>query len=164
MKQNVTIRTLAQGETISFEHLRGFLKRPSLEKQRRAALEMFAQTVEDETQAMQIVDLYPAWEPQKSYSVGYIVKHGVNADGETQLWRVAQAHTSQANWEPEKVPALFTKIGFTPDSIPIWTQPAGGHDAYKLGDVVEHKGKRWESTANGNVWEPGVYGWKEVTT
>lgn len=43
-----------------------------------------------------------------------------------------------------------------------WVQPTGAHDAYALAAVVAHNGKTWESTVKDNVWEPGVYGWKEV--
>ena len=43
-----------------------------------------------------------------------------------------------------------------------WVQPTGAHDAYALGVVAAHMGKTWESTIENNVWEPGVYGWKEV--
>ena len=32
-----------------------------------------------------------------------------------------------------------------------------------MGDKVTRKDKTWVSTANDNVWEPGVYGW-EITT
>jgi len=31
------------------------------------------------------------------------------------------------------------------------------------GDKVRHNGKIWVSIADYNVWEPGVYGWEEVT-
>lgn len=43
-----------------------------------------------------------------------------------------------------------------------WVQPTGAHDAYALEAIVAHNGKTWESTVKDNVWEPGVYGWKEV--
>lgn len=46
-------------------------------------------------------------------------------------------------------------------TIAAWVQPAGAQDAYKKGDIVTHNGKTWESTADNNVWEPGVYGWVE---
>ena len=36
------------------------------------------------------------------------------------------------------------------------------HDAYNAGDKVSHGGKHWISDQDGNVWEPGVYGWTEV--
>lgn len=43
-----------------------------------------------------------------------------------------------------------------------WIQPQGGHDAYPLGWTVTHGAKVWESLLSGNVWEPGVSGWREV--
>jgi hypothetical protein len=89
------------------------------------------------------------------------VKYGVNADNETQLWKVIQAHTSQAGWEPDKAVSLFSKIGFTDSGIAVWTQPQGAYDAYRLGDVVSHNGKLWTCTLDYNTYEPGVYGWKE---
>lgn len=42
-----------------------------------------------------------------------------------------------------------------------WAQPVGAHDAFRMGAVVTHKGKTWESTTPNNVWEPGVSGWRE---
>ena len=41
-----------------------------------------------------------------------------------------------------------------------WSQPTTAADAYLAGDTVEHKGSTWESTLNGNVWEPGISGWR----
>lgn len=116
----------------------------------------------DDSTAMEIADLYPAWEPGKAYTAGQIVKYGVNADGETQLWKVVQAHTSQTGWEPDKAPSQFSKVGFTGDGTPIWTQPLGAHDAYQTGDEVMHKDQKWRSTCDNNVWEPGIYGWETV--
>ena len=34
---------------------------------------------------------------------------------------------------------------------------------YMQGDKVTHNGKTWISDIDGNVWEPGVYGWSEAT-
>jgi hypothetical protein len=45
-----------------------------------------------------------------------------------------------------------------------WRQPVGAHDAYPLGWTVTDAGKTWESTIGGNVWRPGVTGWREVVT
>ena len=63
----------------------------------------------------------------------------------------------------DKNPTLWTTITGTPDPdgevIENWVQPTGVHDAYANGAKVMHGGKRWLSTADGNVWEPGVYGW-----
>ena len=39
----------------------------------------------------------------------------------------------------------------------------GSTDAYAKGAKVSHNSKRWTSNVYANVWEPGVYGWTEVT-
>jgi hypothetical protein len=50
---------------------------------------------------------------------------------------------------------------------PDWSQPILPDDGYLIGDKVTHNGKHWAVTLVGgdgrNVWEPGVYGWEEVT-
>lgn len=81
------------------------------------------------------------------------------------IYLCVQAHRSQINWMPPAVPALWRQIraaGETPATIPAWVQPLGAHDVYTKGSKVVHNGKTWESTINGNVWAPGVYGWQEV--
>jgi len=103
----------------------------------------------------QIVDLWPAWAAGVSYAVDEIVRH------EGSLYKVVQAHTSQSDWAPPDVPALFAKIT-PPGLIAEWVQPTGAQDTYSLGDLVTHGGKTWESTVDNNSWEPGVYGWTEI--
>ena len=66
-----------------------------------------------------------------------------------QGWRRADEPAPEPQPEPQ------------PEAQP-WKQPTGGHDAYKKGDKVVHKGKTWVSTVDANVWEPGAYGWEEV--
>lgn len=111
-------------------------------------------------QAMEVADLYPEWVAMKAYAVDEIVKYGVNADGETQLYKVIQAHTSQEDWKPDVTASLYKAIGFTDDGVSIWTQPLGSHDAYAKGDVVSFEDQLCISTVDGNVWQPGVYGWE----
>ena len=103
----------------------------------------------------QIVDLWPAWAAGVSYAVNEIVRHGGS------LYKVVQAHTSQADWTPDVVPALFAEIA-PPGLIAEWVQPTGAQDTYSLGEQVTHGGQTWESTVDNNSWEPGVYGWVEV--
>ena len=43
-----------------------------------------------------------------------------------------------------------------------WSQPLGGHDAYRLGITVTHNGKTWVNLTAWNTHEPGVSGWREV--
>lgn len=110
--------------------------------------------------AMEVADLYPEWAAMKAYPENEIVKYGVNADGETQLYKVIQAHTSQADWTPDTAASLYKKIGFTDEGVSIWTQPLGATDAYMKGDVVSFENQLWKSTIDNNVWQPGVYGWE----
>ena len=76
------------------------------------------------------------------------------------LYRVNQPHTTQDDWTPDITPALYTKISL--EEYPEWVQPTGAQDAYNAGDKCSHNDKHWVSNLNGNVWEPGIYGWSEV--
>ena len=61
-------------------------------------------------------------------------------------------------WEPGV--SQWLEKGVEPPSIPDWVQPSGSHDAYAAGAEVMHNGQHWINThGNGNVWEPGVFGW-----
>lgn len=68
-------------------------------------------------------------------------------------------------WEKDGQGGGQGESGQTPTEPQVdpWVQPSGVHDAYSVGDRVTHNGKTWESTTDGNVWEPGVYGWDDVT-
>lgn len=134
-----------------------------LAKQFRRALEIFAETVTDESTMMEIADIYPPYKVGYEYKTGNVFGWGENADNETQLYQVLQDHVSQADWKPDEAVSLYKKIGITPSGYPIWTQPYGATDAYQTGDIVQHKDSLWISTCDNNVWEPGVYGWNVYT-
>lgn len=40
--------------------------------------------------------------------------------------------------------------------------PNDSTDAYNRGDKVRHNDAVWVSDVDGNVWEPGVYGWTAI--
>ena len=105
-------------------------------------------------QAESVTVLFPNWEVGVYYSVGDRRQY----DG--LLYRCVQAHTSQADWMPPAVPALWVRT--STEEWPEWIQPTGAHDAYALGAKVTHNGKHWTSDIDANVYEPGVYGWTEV--
>ncbi len=110
----------------------------------------------DDEQAESVTELFHLWES----GIEYDVNDRRQYDG--ILYRCVQAHTSQDGWEPPSVPALWVRTSV--DEWPEWIQPAGAHDAYNTGDKVSHNGKHWISTADVNVWEPGIYGWDEEET
>lgn len=133
-------------------------------EQLRRALQMFAQTLTDE-EAMEIATIYPTYEVGKAYTVNEMLIYGVNTVGDPQLYRVAQAHTSQADWTPDATPALYTPIGLTEGGYPVWSQPSGAQDAYNTGDIVDYNGTLYKSLIDGNVWSPEAYpaGWEFFT-
>lgn len=67
-------------------------------------------------------------------------------------------------WEPGAVGSetLWTEHPIEqPNEWPDWVQPTGAHDDYNLGDQVTHNANHWTSDVDGNIWEPGVYGWTQ---
>lgn len=130
-------------------------------EQLRRAMQMFAATLTDD-QAMEVATLYPAWEPGKAYAVNDLIVCGTNDVGDPQIYRVAQAHTSQADWLPGATPALYTAIGLTDAGYAVWSQPTGAQDAYNTGDIVDYNGTLYKSLIDGNVWAPDTYpaGWE----
>lgn len=133
-------------------------------EQFRKALQFFAASLDDE-KALEIATIYEPWKEGKAYTVGEFVTYGENSVGDPQLYKVVQAHTSQADWKPDELPALYTPIGLTPSGYPMWTQPTGAHDAYNKGDIVSYNGKLYRSLIDGNAWSPDAYsaGWEEYT-
>lgn len=132
-------------------------------EQLRRAIQMFAMSLTDD-EAMEIATVYPLWETGKSYNVGTILRYGENGVGDPQLYKVVQAHTSQADWTPYKTASLYTPIGLDDSGYPVWSKPTGAHDAYNTGDIVDYKGTLYKSLINGNVYSPDEYpqGWEVV--
>ena len=110
----------------------------------------------DEVTATEHLSVFSPWEPDVDYVVGNLRTYG------DKLYKCIQAHRSQADWTPEAAVSLWAKAGDPAEEWPEWSQPIGAADAYMAGDKVSHNGKHWISTADNNVWEPGVYGWNEA--
>ena len=120
----------------------------------RPYIEKAAISLTDED-ALQAVELFPQWVVEHAYVVGERLQYnGV-------LYRVVQAHTSQADWTPDITPALFVVVSL--DAWPEFVQPTGAHDAYNKGDKVTFEGKHYISLIDGNVYSPAAYpaGWQE---
>jgi hypothetical protein len=131
-------------------------------EQLRRALQMFAMTLTDE-EALEIPSVYEPWELGKSYAPNTFLRYGENGVGDPQLYKVVQAHTSQADWTPDKIPSLYVPIGLNDEGHAVWSQPTGAHDAYNIGDIVSYNGVLYKSLINGNVYSPDAYpnGWEE---
>ena len=110
-----------------------------------------------EEELLDMINLYDNYQVGKSYRVDDIFKY------EGKLYKVIQKHTSQEDWIPSELPALY--LNMMPENvIPEWVQPTGAHDAYNVGDKVIFEGEVYESIIDGNTWSPTDYpqGWKLI--
>lgn len=111
----------------------------------------------DEVTAGEHTELFTPWAENVNYIVGQLRSF------REKLYKCVQAHTSQADWTPDTAVSLWVNVSDPAEEWPAWSQPVGAQDAYALGDKVSHGEKHWTSAADANVWEPGVYGWNEVS-
>ena len=121
-----------------------------LAKKFRAFIEEMSMNATDK-EALDNIVAFPKWEVNKAYEKDFRLRY------EDVLYKVLQAHTSQADWTPDTAVSLYVKVSV--EEFPEWVQPQGSHDAYNTGDKVTHNGQRWISKMDANVYEPGVYGW-----
>lgn len=98
--------------------------------------------------------LFPKWDENWTGKANTIVRDG-NA-----LYRSIHDVTNTAqNTKPSETPSMWTMVADPSIEYPEWVQPIGSHDSYEKGDKVTHNDKKWVSEVDGNVWQPGVYGW-----
>ena len=119
-----------------------------------------ARQITDDTEALKVKMLYKQWDKQidKPLEVGEYIQY------QDVLYKVLQAHTVQEAWTPTNAPSLFAKVLIDPtgETVLDWEQP-DSTNPYMTGDKVIHNGKTYVCTIDNNVWEPGVYGWEEIT-
>ena len=129
------------------------MSNPYLEeaKEYRKAIDTFAKNQSDET----LIDNKVAFEFWRA---------GINAEKDKiyrygeDIYKCIQAHATQDDWAPDKVPALFVIVGGD------WKEWKPG--SYAKGTKRKHFDKKWISNVDGNIWEPGapgVYTWNEWT-
>ena len=123
-------------------------------KKMRPYIEKAATNLND-GDALQAVGLFQQWVVEHNYVVGERLQY------KNVLYRVVQAHTSQADWTPDITPAMFVVVSL--DEWPEFVQPTGAHDAYNKGDKVTFNGKHYISLIDANVYSPAAYpaGWQE---
>ena len=114
-----------------------------------------AEQLSDED-ALEVAAVFPTW----ASKIGKVVPAGERLWDDSKLWKVLQPHTVQEDWRPADSPSLYVEVSVA--EIPDWKQPVGSTDAYNKGDKVRHNDAVWVSDVDGNVWEPGVYGWTAI--
>ena len=115
-----------------------------------------AGSINDAT-AAEHAEFFAPWAYPINYKAGNIRRHG------GKLYRCVKDHTSQEDWTPDAAASLWACTADPAEEWPAWSQPVGAHDTYSTGAKVSHNDKHWTSDTDGNVWEPGVYGWTETT-
>ena len=118
----------------------------------RQAMLTASEALPDEV-ADAVAPLYPRWESDGHYVVGDRRRY------EGIVYKCLQEHDAQEQWTPRDATSLWARAYI---DLEEWVQPTGASDAYNTGDRVKHAGKKWISTVDANVWEPGVYGWDEI--
>lgn len=141
-------------------------KQAKRREQMEAATVLFVRTASlTDEQALTVSELFEEWqdilEAGDTCEADTVIRH----DGE--LYRVAQTHTPQSQWEPGAVgtESLYTHITKGGDGVDVWQRPTGAHDAYNTGDRVhfpDEDGPIYVSKIDGNTWSPDEYpqGWE----
>lgn len=112
----------------------------------------------DDASIAKYPEFFVTWDENWRGKAGDIVQD------EGKLYRSIHDVTDAGqNRKPSETPSMWTQIGNPLEEFPDWVQPLGAHDAYSKGAKVSHNGEKWTSDVDGNVWEPGVYGWTKYT-
>ena len=130
------------------------MTRAKAEKLREMILKA-VKSLQDED-ALECVELFPAWKTGVDYDSNVRVRY------DEKLYRCEQAHKSQSDWTPDVTPNLWTEVA-EPGEIPVWRQPTGAQDAYRIGDKVHYPdadGPVYVCTLDYNIYAPGVAGWE----
>lgn len=133
-----------------------YIDQVAIKKLLRKQLESL--TVPDE-EIDEYASLFPA------FKVGEAAQAGDRRQYENKVWECIQNHTTQLDWLPPNVPALWGRV-YNPEVIPLWVQPYGAGDPNlkHTGDKVQWpEGVFWVSIVDNNTWEPGIYGWELFT-
>lgn len=114
----------------------------------------------DDEEAISSAELFPNWKVDTQYVIGDRVRYG------SILYKVLQAHTSQADWTPDVAVSLFARVLIPdPEIIPVWVQP-DSTNPYMTGDKVYYPTAQddvYQSLIDNNVWSPADYpqGWQK---
>lgn len=111
----------------------------------RTKIETAAESQND-AEALESIELFKKWEAGMDVTAGQRYQHI------GKLWRVVQTHTTQADWEPQNTPALWTEVSLDawpdiPENIPS-TAP------WMAGDKGTWKGQHYICQLDNCVWNP----------
>ena len=107
--RDMTAEEIAEMKTENARHELMEKSRPLTENEVLAMLipQQINTLLVDDNTALRMMTFYPEWAEGNAYEAGFKVQYN------GKLWRVVQAHTSLAGWEPEHAAALWEQINET---------------------------------------------------
>lgn len=121
----------------------------------KALLQPSVEDLDDDVAAT-VPSLFEPWKPKESVVAGMRRYY----KGTGLVYECVISHETQSDWTPDVTPNLWKVISL--EEWPEWVRPTGAHDAYHKDAKVSHNGEHWMSDYDGNIWEPGVFGWRKV--
>lgn len=106
----------------------------------------------DDESALEVISLFPAW----ADNIGKQAEKDWRTYYDEKLYKCLQPHIIQADWAPDKTPALWVEVSVEewpeiPEHIPS-TAP------WNTGDKGTWKGQHYICKMDGCVWNPDEYG------
>lgn len=120
-----------------------------------------------EESAIEAPGVFRAWAEGEKYKKDEYLTHGLNSNGDPQLYKALKTHKAAADKAPgmDSAADLYKAVGVSASGYPIWTQPISNKDAYRKGDIVERDGVLYISAKNKNMDDPeaGTDSWNIYT-
>ena len=114
--------------------------------------------------------LFSFWRDNASAELAWMdgekVEKGWKRTFSGKTYECLQPHQTQSDYTPTATLGVLWKE-ITSETIPVWKQPTGAHDAYNIGAKVHFPtitDPVYESLIDANVWSPTAYpqGWKKL--
>ena len=158
--QTWTVRDKTEEELTAERESEAILEESNFDVATIKSLLVESADLKEETEQYKFATLYPAWR------VGEALVSGNKRQYKAGLYKVVQSHTTQLDWTPDIVPALFTKVTAA-GVIPVFVHPTGAQDVYMKGDKVHFptiSDPVYESLIDNNSFSPTEYaaGWVVV--
>ena len=118
-----------------------------------------AGSVLTDEQALEAIGLYEPWREGVDLAIDARIRRN------DKLYKVLQAHTTQADWLPENTPALYVEVA-APGEYREIKDNMLSTEAFAKDEIgwYQTKDNLWKSLIDNNVWTPETYptGWEQV--
>ena len=117
-----------------------------------------------DTEAYSVSNVFPLWKAGTSEEpIEYIKDSRYRYNNLFYKCTLTHTHAGESDWTPDLAHSLWVEISDPSVEWPDWKQPESTNP-YMKGDKVTHKGKKWISNVDNNVWKPGAIGTEQLWT